>query len=69
MKEPSLQELNDSIQELSAYKEKIKKEVIAAGQKLRMPKDKVYKTLYEHFELDKIDEIISRLKIQAAKLK
>tara|TARA_Y100001968_G_C18839838_1_gene472996 strand:- start:134 stop:349 length:216 start_codon:yes stop_codon:yes gene_type:complete len=69
MKEPSLKELQDSIEELCAYRDRISNEVVSAAQKLRMPKKKVESTLYENFEINKINKIILKLEEQLKKSK
>jgi len=37
MSEPTLQELQDSIEELEAYRNRLRDDVIAMGKKLKLP--------------------------------
>ena len=54
-------ELQESIEELTAYRERLTKEVVSITQKLRMPSKKVDSALKEHSELRRINEILSKL--------
>ncbi len=64
MSEPSIEELNDSIDALTSYKDRLRKEIIAISQKLQMPSKKIDATLKEHAELKKLETTIETLKIQ-----
>tara|TARA_Y100001968_G_scaffold231863_1_gene214577 strand:- start:1554 stop:1769 length:216 start_codon:yes stop_codon:yes gene_type:complete len=64
MEEASLQELKESIEALTNYRNRLKKEVIAISHKLRMPEEKINSTLNEHNELKQIDNIITKLSIE-----
>ncbi len=61
MSKPSLEELNESIKDLSAYRDRLKQEVITIAEKLKMPKKKIEITLEENSELKKLQQIISVL--------
>ena len=61
---PSVEELQESIDELSAYRERLYNDVIGLGKKLRLSKKKIDATVNEHPELTRIDEILSQLKHQ-----
>ena len=61
MTSPSDQELNDSIQELTAYRDRLQKEVKSIATKLRMPQNKVQSALIENAELKQIEAFISQL--------
>ncbi len=64
MSEPSIEELNNSIDALTSYKNRLKKEIISISQKLQMPSKKIDATLQEHSELKKLESTIETLKIQ-----
>ena len=61
---PSVEELQESIDELSAYRERLYNDVIGLGKKLRLSQKKIDSTVNEHPELTRIDEILSQLKHQ-----
>ena len=61
---PSVEELQESIDELSAYRERLYNDVIGLGKKLRLSQKKIDATVNEHPELARIDEILSQLKHQ-----
>ncbi len=64
MAEPTIEELDNSINALTSYKNRLKKEIIAISQKLQMPSKKIDATLKEHSELKKLETTIETLKIQ-----
>ena len=57
----SVEELQESIDELSAYRDRLHKDVVALGQKLRLPQKKIDATVKEHPELTRIDEVLNQL--------
>tara|TARA_B100001939_G_C16464392_1_gene414380 strand:- start:252 stop:485 length:234 start_codon:yes stop_codon:yes gene_type:complete len=61
---PTVQELQDSIDELSAYRERLYNDVIGLGKKLRLSQKKIDATINSHPELSRIDEILSQLQQQ-----
>ena len=61
---PSVEELQESIDGLSAYRERLYNDVIGLGKKLRLSQKKIDATVSEHPELTRIDEILSQLKHQ-----
>ena len=61
---PSVEELQESIDELSAYRKRLYNDVIGLGKKLRLSQKKIDATVNEHPELTRIDEILSQLKHQ-----
>ncbi len=61
MSEPSTKELQDSIDELSAYRDRLIKEVNSIGQKLQMPEKKITSILKENTELVRIEKLLSKL--------
>lgn len=61
---PTVQELQESIDELSAYRERLYNDVIGLGKKLRLSQKKIDATINEHPELTRIDEVLGQLKRQ-----
>ena len=61
---PTVQELEESIDELSAYRESLYNDVIGLGKKLRLSQKKIDATINAHPELSRIDEVLSQLKQQ-----
>jgi len=61
---PSIEELQESIDELSTYRERLYNDVIGLGKKLRLSQKKIEATLSEHPELTRIDEVLDQLKAQ-----
>ena len=62
--EVSIEELQESIDELSAYRERLYNDVVGLGKKLRLSQKKIEATLSEHPELTRIDEVLDQLKAQ-----
>jgi predicted nucleic acid-binding Zn-ribbon protein len=62
--EPSLDELQDSIEQLTAYRERLENDVKAMGQKLRMPQKKIQAAVADHAELQRLGEILEQLSQQ-----
>ncbi len=61
---PRLEELQESIDELSAYRERLFKDVVGLGKKLRLSQKKIDATIAEHPELQRLDEVMSQLVAQ-----
>lgn len=61
---PSIEELQESINELSTYRERLYNDVLGLGKKLRLSQKKIDATLSEHPELTRIDEVLDQLKAQ-----
>ncbi|MCP9800351.1 hypothetical protein KBY67_06120 [Synechococcus sp. RedBA-s] len=61
MSEPSLQELNDSIEVLAAYRDRLVADVTAMGQRLKLPQRQVDSTLTSHAELQRIEAVLAQL--------
>ena len=61
---PSIEELQESIDELSAYRERLYNDVVGLGKKLRLSQKKIDATISEHPELTRIDEVLDQLKAQ-----
>ena len=54
-------ELNESIEQLKTYRDRLREEIKGMSQKLRISKSSIEITLEENVELKNIDRILSRL--------
>ena len=61
MKSPTEEEFEESIKELSEYKNRLEKEIVTISQKLRMPQIKINSIINSHRELNKVKTILSNL--------
>ncbi len=61
MNSPSEDELEESIRELSEYKNRLEKEVATISQKLKMPQRKINSIINSHKEINEIKKILSSL--------
>ena len=64
MKSPTEEEFEESIKELSEYKNRLEKEVETISQKLKMPHEKIKLIINSHEELNQIKIILSKLNKQ-----
>ena len=64
MQSPTEGELEESIKELSEYKNRLEKEVENISQKLKMPHEKIKSIINSHKELNQIEMILSELNKQ-----
>ena len=64
MKSPQEEELEESIKELTEYKNRLKKEVVTIANKLKMPQEKINAIIKSHSELNQIKIILSKLNKQ-----
>ena len=64
MQRPTEEEFKESIKELSAYKNRLEKEVITISQKLKIPQAKIQSIIKSHKELNQIETILSKLNKQ-----
>ena len=64
MQSPTEEELEESIKELTEYKNRLEKEVVTISNKLKMPKEKINAIIKSHSELNQIKIILSKLKKQ-----
>ena len=62
--DPSRQELEESIDQLAAYRDRLIKDVIGMGQRLKLPQKQVEFTLAQHPELQKLEAILAQLESQ-----
>ena len=61
MKQPTQEELEESIKELTKYKKRLEKEVVIISNKLKMPQKKIDTIIKSHSELNQIKIILSKL--------
>ena len=61
MAEPTLQDLQASIEELEAYRNRLRDDVIAMGKKLKLPQKRIDATVAEHAELQRLGEVLEQL--------
>ena len=58
------QEIKNSIEELSSYRDRLQAEVLNMSKKLRMSPKKIESTVSEHKELKQVDRILNQLQKQ-----
>ena len=68
MQSPTKEELEESIKELTEYKNRLEKEVVTISNKLKMPQKKINAIIKSHSELNKIKIILSKLNKQKENL-
>ena len=68
MKSPTEEELEESIRELTEYKNRLEKEVLTISNKLKLPQQKINSTINSHSEINQIKIILSKLNKQKANL-
>ena len=61
MSKPTLEEINQSIEELAAYRDRLYKELSNIAKKLQMPPTKIKRTLQDHPEIKDIEKTLSSL--------
>ena len=61
MQSPTAEELEDSIKELTEYKNRLEKEVVTISNKLKMPQGQINAIIKSHSELNQIKIILSKL--------
>ena len=64
MQSPTEEELEESIKELTEYKNRLEKEVVTISNKLKMPQEKINAIIKSHSELKQINIILSKLNKQ-----
>ena len=68
MQSPTKEELEESIKELTEYKNRLEKEVLTISNKLKMPQKKINAIIKSHSELNQIKIILSKLNKQKEKV-
>ena len=64
MQSPTEEELEESIKELTDFKNRLEKEVVTISNKLKMPQKKINSIINSHAELNQIKIILSKLNKQ-----
>ena len=64
MQSPTEEELEESIKELTEYKNRLEKEVVTISNRLKMPQKKINEMIKSHSELNQIKIILSNLNKQ-----
>ena len=68
MQSPTEKELEESIKELTEYKNRLEKEVVTISNKLRMHQKKINSIINSHSELNQIKTILTKLNKQKENL-
>ena len=68
MQSPTEEELEESIKELTEYKNRLEKEVVTISNKLKMPQEKIKAIIKSHSDLNKVKIILSKLNKQKENL-
>ncbi len=68
MKRPTEEELEESINELTEYKNRLEKEVLTISNKLKIPQKKINSIIKSHSELNQIKIILTKLNKQKENL-
>ena len=61
MSDPTSEELNQSIEALTSYRNRLRKEITTISQKLHMPQKKIDSTLSSHSELKELENTLQKL--------
>ena len=61
---PTIEELQESINELAAYRQRLYQDVLGLGKKLRLSQKKIDATIADHPELQRLDEVMAQLLAQ-----
>ena len=64
MQNPTKEELEESIKELTEYKNRLEKEVLTISNKLKLPQKKINSIINSHSELNQLKIILSKLNKQ-----
>ena len=64
MSDPTQEELQESIKQLSDYRDRLQTEVVSISQKLKMSQKKITSIINSHKELNQLQGILSRLNSQ-----
>jgi len=64
MQSPTEEELEESIKQLTNYKNRLEKELTTISNRLKMPQKKINSLINSHSELNQIKTILSKLNKQ-----
>lgn len=67
MSDATPEELQQTIEDLKSYRDRLRNEIISIGKKLRMPQKKIDASLADHAELQQIEGILAQLVSQYAR--
>ena len=62
--QPTLQDLNNSINDLKTYRNRLRSEIISISKKLRMSQVRIEAILKENKELNQLENTIKKLNTQ-----
>ncbi len=65
----SLKDLESTYQELSTYRDRLAADVLAMGQKLKLPRPMVEKNIAQHEELNHLNGVLKQLEAQIQALR
>ena len=68
MPSPTEEELEESIKELTDYKNRLEKEVVIISNKLKMPQQKINSIINSHSEINQLNIVLSKLNKQKEKI-
>ena len=68
MQSPTEEELEESIKELTEYKNRLEKEVVTISNKLKMPQKKINSIINSHAELNQVKIILCKLNKQKERM-
>ncbi len=68
MPSPTEEELEESIKELTDYKNRLEREVVIISNKLKMPQQKINSIIKSHSEINQLNIILSKLNKQKEKI-
>ena len=66
MSDATPEELQQTIEDLKSYRDRLRNEIISIGKKLRMPQKKIDASLADHAELQQTEGILAQLVSQYA---
>ena len=68
MQSPTEEELEESIKELTDYKNRLEREVVIISNKLKMPQQKINSIINSHSEINQLNIVLSKLNKQKEKI-
>ena len=68
MQSPTEEELEESIKELTDYKNRLEREVVIISNKLKMPQQKINSIINSHLEINQLNIVLSKLNKQKEKI-
>ena len=68
MQSPTEEELEESIKELTEYKNRLEREVVIISNKLKMSQQKINSIINSHSEINQLNIVLSKLNKQKEKI-